>query len=306
MGSDSRWSTALEAIEGGDPAVLVAVVEHEGSVPGVAGTAMVVTPDRAVGTVGGGFVEHALIGRARAADGALLVPFVHDGEATDSMCSGRQLTAMLPLAQGDLPALRKLAEIERTGGTGTLVLSPAGIEADAERQRAVAFTHRDAEWRFQMPVGHLDTLTIVGGGHVGLALSRVMATLPFRIVVLDNRHGLPTMADNVWAHERRCIAWERVAEETACGEHAWAVIMTQGHRHDAEVLARLVELDLRYLGLMGSAAKIRSVFAKLEGEGVDRDRLARVRAPIGLPIGSHTPEEIAISIAAELIQLRNA
>ena len=81
--------------------------------------------------------------------------------------------------------------------------------------------------------------------------------------------------------------------------------MTQGHRHDADVLRRLIDHDLKYLGMMGSATKIWSVFAKLESEGVDRCKLDRVHAPIGIAIGSHTPEEIAVSIAAEIIKIRN-
>ncbi len=305
MAPTSRWAVAAESIRAQHPTVLVAVVEHEGSVPGTTGTTMVVTPDATAGTVGGGLAEHTLIETARFNPIAQLLPYFHDGETTDSVCSGRQLTALLPLTSQDLPSLDVLAEIERTGGVGTVVLQPTGLEASVGDQRATSFTRSDESWRFQMPVGHLDTLTIAGGGHVSLALSRVMTTLPFRVVVIDDREDLPTMANNQCAHSKHCVDWTEVGDYTAQGPHAWAVIMTQGHRHDAEVLRRLINHDLKYLGMMGSATKVWSVFAKLENEGIPRTLLDRVHAPIGLPIASHTPEEIAISIAAEIIKIRN-
>jgi xanthine dehydrogenase accessory factor len=132
-----------------------------------------------------------------------------------------------------------------------------------------------------------------------------MATLPFRIVVLDNRAELPTMAANHHAHELRVVDFERIADEVPEGERSWVVVMTFGHHHDREVVERLLGRRFRYLGLMGSLAKVRKMFADMVRDGADPDALARVRAPIGVPIGSHTPEEIAISVAAELVALRN-
>jgi xanthine dehydrogenase accessory factor len=140
---------------------------------------------------------------------------------------------------------------------------------------------------------------------VALALSRIMAILPFRIVVLDDRKHVPTMAQNHFASELKVIDYDDVAEHVEEGEHCWAAIMTHAHQADAEVLARLVTKDLRYLGMMGSKAKVTQILANLEATGTPRELLDRVYAPIGLSIGSHTPEEIAVSIAAEIIAARN-
>ena len=141
---------------------------------------------------------------------------------------------------------------------------------------------------------------------MALALSRVMATLPFRIVVLDNRSDLPTMADNVFAHETHVVDYGRIADHIAEGERSWVVIMTFGHTHDSIVLESLAGKPLRYLGLMGSTAKVERLFAIMRDGGVPEAHLARISAPVGVSIGSHTPEEIAISIAAEIIKLRNS
>lgn len=306
MTRSKHWDLAVRAVKRNQSAVLVVVVDHQGSVPGKTGALMVVTPEKIEGTVGGGLVEHQLIELSRQNPAVQLLPFAHDGEESDSICSGRQTFAVLPLDSDHLDALATLSTLDDEGRTGTLTLGPTGPSIEPSVTRARSFTSGHGIWSFVTPVGPLDTLTIVGGGHVGFALSRVMATLPFRIVVLDDRDDLPTLEDNTWAHATQQIRWDHVEQYVLEGERSWAVIMTRGHRHDTSVLKRLLPLDLRYLGMMGSAAKVRQVFSELEGEGISSAELSRVHAPIGVPIGSHTPEEIAISIAAEIVKLRNA
>jgi len=132
-----------------------------------------------------------------------------------------------------------------------------------------------------------------------------MATLPFRIIVLDNRENLPTMAANRYAHEQHVVDFDHIGDRVAEGDHSWVVIMTFGHVHDRKVLEGLLGKDFAYLGLMGSVAKVRQMYAAMEADGIDAKDLERVQAPVGVSIGSHTPEEIAISIAAEIIAVKN-
>lgn len=299
------WSVSADAIRQGQTPVLVAVVDHQGSVPGKPGALMVVTPSAVVGTIGGGLVEHQFIETARKRPNLQLTTFTHDGDTSDSICSGRQRLAVMPLGSEHLEAILQLAAIVENGRAATLRLSDTGIEVHDTAAGTVTFTEDGATWSSTIPIGPLDVLTIVGGGHVGLALSRVMSTLPFHIVVLDDRGDLPTMKANRWAHAFCRVPWDEVPTCVPEGPRSWAVIMTPGHRHDLEVLRKLLPLDLRYLGMMGSQAKVRQIFDQLTGEGVPRQALDRVQAPIGVPIASHTPEEIAISIAAEIIRIRN-
>jgi xanthine dehydrogenase accessory factor len=151
-----------------------------------------------------------------------------------------------------------------------------------------------------------DTLYIVGSGHVGLALSRVMSMLDFRIVVFDQRPDVDTLTRNVFAHEKRVLSFDRVGRHVRSGDRSYVAIMTHSHRSDEAVLRQLFGKRLRYVGLMASPRKAELVFDRLRSEGVPERLLRNVRSPIGLPIASHTPAEIAISIAAEIIQTRNA
>jgi xanthine dehydrogenase accessory factor len=113
------------------------------------------------------------------------------------------------------------------------------------------------------------------------------------------------MEDNIYAHETRVIDYDETVKHIPDGEHSYVVIMTHGHRHDQQVLAQLATREYAYLGMIGSQAKVAQVYSNLEAAGFDRSLLARVRAPIGIDIGSHRPAEIAISIAAEIVKMRN-
>lgn len=300
------WKHALHSLSDGLETILVVVVDHTGSVPGTTGATMVVSERACVGTVGGGVAEHEMIERAKRVHGSPeLITIEHTPRASGSLCSGQHTLALVPLIDDDLPSVHAIAETLESDGTGTLHLSHDGLAFDPDRVEPTRFDRRDGEWRFATPVGRLDTLHVIGGGHVALALSRVMATLPFRIVVLDDRPQLPTLMANSFAHETRVIDYSEVSEHVAAGDRSWVVVMTYGHENDALVLRQLLGQPFRYLGLLGSAAKVTQMFRKFREQGVPAAQLDRVSAPIGLPIGSHTPEEIAISIAAEIIQVRN-
>ncbi|MFV2072758.1 MAG: XdhC family protein [Thermoanaerobaculales bacterium] len=300
------WRHALAALRAHGRAVLVMVVDHSGSVPGVTGARLVVSEDGIAGTIGGGTAEMELVERARNHSGdAAIVRFRHTPNEGGTLCSGLQIFAIILLSQNDIQELQTLVGTLDADQTGTIELSPEGLRFHPGQAEPHVFSQDETSWSYRGPIGLEDTLYIIGGGHVSLALSRVMATLPFRIVVLDDRQELPTMAANSFAHEMRVVELDRVGEFVEEGEHSWAVIMTFGHKHDRMALEGLLGKKLAYLGLMGSAAKVQRLFKDLEAEGTPREDLDGVRAPVGLSIGSHTPEEIAISIAAEIIALRN-
>ena len=171
-----------------------------------------------------------------------------------------------------------------------------------------AFTFKTNEdWLYREEAGQRPTLTIIGGGHVGLALSRVMAELNFHIVVLDDRARLATMAANTYAQEKHVTSYNRIGRHVSEGSQSYVVIMTFGHLADERVLGQLAEKKTALPGdALGSPAKIAQIFTHLKKKGVAAASLKKVHAPVGLPIHSHTPEEIAISIAAEIIQVKNS
>lgn len=157
---------------------------------------------------------------------------------------------------------------------------------------------------FIEPVVPAETLYVFGAGHVGYHVARLGTSLGFAVHVVDDRERFAN-------RERFPDASEVVVDEIAawCGTHplprgAYALVVTRGHRHDLDCLRALVSQDLRYLGLIGSKAKVARVYEQLLAEGTTADRLRAVHAPVGLDIGAVTPEEIAVAIAAEIVAVR--
>jgi xanthine dehydrogenase accessory factor len=167
------------------------------------------------------------------------------------------------------------------------------------------FTQQGERWQYEETLGYADTVYIVGGGHVGLALSRALAPLELRIVVIDERPEVETLKRNRWAHEKCVVPFDSVAEEIPEGQGTYVIIATPQHSADESVLRQLVGKRLRYLGMLGSTTKVRQIMANMREDGFSEEELSSVRSPVGLPIGSHTPAEIAISIAAEIIKVKN-
>ena len=300
------WQYALESLSDGRRAVLVFVVDHSGSVPGVTGTRVVVSDSGFAGTIGGGAAEKQLVERASGHEGgAEIFRFRHTLSGGGTLCSGVQDFAIISLSQKDLEPLQSIVDTLENHRTGTLRLSPDGLVFEPGETSPHAFTGKNESWTYSGPIGLEDTLYIIGGGHVGLALSRVIATLPFRIVILDNREDLPTMRANRYSHEQHVVDFDHVGDHVAEGDRSWVVIMTFGHIHDRKVLEGLLGKKLAYLGLMGSEAKVRQMYAAMVADGMPESAVEGVRAPLGMSIGSHTPEEIAISVAAEIIAVRN-
>jgi xanthine dehydrogenase accessory factor len=147
-------------------------------------------------------------------------------------------------------------------------------------------------------------LYVIGAGHVGYHLARLAQTVGFRIHVLDDREKFANKERFPQAEEvvvETIPEWLRRAEIPA---NAYVVIVTRGHRHDLDALRALAARDLRYLGLIGSKAKVKRIYDALQEEGMPPECLGRVNAPVGLDIGAVSPEEIAVAILAELIAVR--
>ena len=158
----------------------------------------------------------------------------------------------------------------------------------------------------QMDV-HIDPLEptphlyIVGAGHVGWYLGRLAAEAGFRLHVVDDREKFASGDRFPGAEE---VVVEPIPEwlhRTELPHSAFVVVVTRGHTHDLDAMRALAARDLKYLGLIGSRAKVRRIFDLLAAEGLPPECLARVHAPIGLDIGAVSPAEIAVSILAELV-----
>jgi xanthine dehydrogenase accessory factor len=155
------------------------------------------------------------------------------------------------------------------------------------------------------PIEPSPELYVIGAGHVGFHLAKLAHEVGFRVHVVDDREKFANA-------ERFPHAAEVVVEDipawisrTHLPQHVYVVIVTRGHTNDLDALRALAPKDLRYLGLIGSRAKVARIYDALAEEGTPTDLLKRVHAPIGLDIGAVTPQEIAVSILAELIAVKH-
>ena len=126
----------------------------------------------------------------------------------------------------------------------------------------------------------------------------------FKIHLLDDRDGLNTFVDNDFAHVKLTVDYTRISDFVPEGNTHYVVIMTVGYRSDDVVLRGLLSKNFKYIGLLGSQSKVNTMFQNLRNEGAGESVLRKIHAPIGISLKSQTPEEIAVSIAAEIIKVR--
>ncbi len=159
---------------------------------------------------------------------------------------------------------------------------------------------------YEEKLGFKNNLYIIGGGHCALALSELMSKMDFHISLFDDRASLNTLAKNEFVDEKRIIdSYENIGEFIESGANVYVVVMTLGYKFDEIVIRKLFHKNFKYFGVLGSKAKMKTLLKNLEKENFDKEKLKQIRTPIGLKINSRTPEEIAVSIAAEIIAVKN-
>lgn len=156
---------------------------------------------------------------------------------------------------------------------------------------------------FVEPILPQPMLYLFGGGHISMAVARAAGAAGFAIGVVDDRGAFANAERFPMAHEIHTTyeeAFEKIHPNAAC----YLIIVTRGHKEDMRVLGWAVRTPARYIGMIGSKRKVLSVYKALENDGYHPEEFQRVYAPMGLEIGALSPEEIAISIVAELIAVR--
>jgi xanthine dehydrogenase accessory factor len=304
------WQFILDKLSGTQNVMLLYVLESEGSSPGRKGFKMAVAAGGTFcGTIGGGIMEHKLVEKAKSIlqqseKTVLLMRQHHDKEHANNqsgmICSGSQLNAFIPLTISDKLTIEKIISARK----GSIQLSPKGLQFVDETATNLQY-NTDADWLYSEAINQQPVIHIIGGGHVGLALSELMNFLGFYIKLYDDRPELNTIAANSFAHEKHIVNYDLTADHFTNIENDYAVIMTIGYRTDKTVLKQLLDKPFLYLGLLGSDHKIKTLFKELSEEGVSKELLAKIFSPIGLNISSKTAKEIAVSIAAEIIQKKN-
>lgn len=319
----------------GYPVASATIATHEGSTPRSAGSKMLLLKDGSMaGTVGGGLVEAQVLDALRSIleSGAReVLSFDLTSELAakaDMICGGRLQVFVDHIPATETSLFQKLESLlalgqrcllltDREAGERSLItdeqvfgrLLPDDKLHTARTLgvdiQAPVFLEQERERWFLEPWMAADPLIILGAGHVSRPTAQIAALVGFQVTVLDdrpefaNRERFPDVYDvAVLPDFDACLPGQTLTPNTS------VVIVTRGHLHDKTVLALILRTNAGYIGMIGSRRKRQAIYDQLLAEGFTQADLDRVHCPIGLSIDAETPEEIAVSIVAELIQSR--
>ena len=302
------FTTLLYEMEKHHDTVLCTIIADSGSTPRGKGAQMLVGDAGLLsGTIGGGAVEGGAIALGRTLlreRGSAVHEYKlrhNDGEDIGMVCGG-DVTVHLQFIAADDPVWRELAGsvLQRIAlrQPGALVLA---LDGGAPALQDAPETD-SAHFALPLPIGQRAVL--FGAGHCSLALCPLLTTVGFRVTVVDDRPELVTKERFPTADAVICCDLDRVTETVPIGEEDYVVVMTNGHSHDFAVQEQVLRGRYAYIGVIGSRAKTASVNARLREAGISEAAIASVHTPIGTAIKAVTPEEIAVSIAGEMICVR--
>lgn len=307
----------INYLEKDNEVMLVTVLHHYGSTPRKAGANMIVLKEQTEGTIGGGSIEYQaiLLARKLLEKKQSLVKdyFLTKNERDDigMICGGKMLVAFCYLTKADLIELNNIKtylsqnkpcwfdlEIKEQFKLKITALK------DKLHQNNSCFIKDENRIFFTLPIIQKGTVYIFGGGHISRELVQLLNNVAFNCVVIDNDPALITKQklENV---KYQIMPFEQIEQNIAFDHEDYAIIVTRGHEFDALVLKQVLKQQLTYVGMIGSKKKIKATYERLKKEaGYQDEDFNNVYAPIGLAIGAQTPEEIAIAICAQLIQVR--
>lgn len=323
-----------EKLSHGEDLVLVTVIASSGATPRGAGARMIVGKEgRICGTIGGGAVEYRsekiaaeLLEKKESAErdfsltkddvqklgmicgGAVNVFFKYISSDDSEVLNIAEKAEELFKKGGDLWIISEISDNGRLGlystETGYIgVDAPAWVDEALTRhpQRII----NDGRDFYVEQINSSGRVYVFGCGHVAQELVPVLSHVGFRCVALDDRPEFAKRELFESAEEVKLIDFQHLSDYINVTEEDYACVMTRGHAYDAIVQAQLLQTDACYIGVIGSAHKKAGVYARLKEEyGFDDSVFERITSPIGLKIKAKTPAEIAISIAAQLIEFR--
>ena len=287
----------LAEADAGRPAALCVVLRTRGSTPQRPGATMLVRADSGtLGTLGGGGIE-AEVGRrafdllGAGASVSLEFELDHDHGGEDTLiCGGGMMIGVNVVAPAsDLTPYRRAV---------------AGAERREPAWFPLTVVHEGSPLTYRIHLEVTPVLLIAGAGHVGHAVAKLAVELGFHVIVVDDRSDVASVERFPAPIERRIGDIPSLLREYPVNANTFVVIVTRGHEHDRQALEAVIGRPARYVGMMGSQRKARAVLDGLRAVGVPAEQIDQVHSPIGVPIGSVTVPEIAVSIMAEVVQHR--
>ena len=308
------WNRISEELENDRPVFLAVVVGHEKGSPGTESAQLLVTEGgESLGTIGGGIMEARLLEEANEAlQGEARTPVLRvlhhkqtdKREVSGLICGGAQSMVTAVLDSRYRPLVADVCERLKSGKEGTVTFSSAGITlGDEDLDQPSAFvTGEGDDWMAHLGLFNRRRLLIVGCGHCGSALARQMMPLDFHVTVVEPRTDLPGYQELPEGIE---VVNNPYTEAGKFDDHArltFAVVMTPSYSDDVDAVAGLLPHPFPFIGVMGSPVKLKKIKEELLNRGFAEADWNRLTAPVGLSIDSDTPAEIAVSIAAQVVQ----
>jgi xanthine dehydrogenase accessory factor len=320
--------------------MLATIISTTGSTPASAFSKMLVTEGgtRLTGTVGGGCVEADVLRAASKLHtenrAAILTFHLNEDEYVQGLICGGSLDVLIePIDATAIPLFQRLHARSEQGEDSVLatMISENGtivskdlldahntstgwkeVEIPDLFEELRKCLHRHQTRRIKLegaevllePIAGTPSLIIYGGGHVSKFISHAATMAGFLVTIVDDRPEYANARRFPEAKETLALDSSRAFDTLRINPSTYVVIVTRGHRYDEEILERAVYTDARYIGMIGSRRKVLTTYERLIERGVAPEQLKRVHAPMGIEIGSATPEEIGISVVAELIAVR--
>jgi xanthine dehydrogenase accessory factor len=336
-----KWVSAVNEMLGRkQPLVMALIMSQEGSTPRTTGTRMMIGADGYVGTIGGGRIEASVMETARemlCKPGAVTISFDLTSEIADAMdmvCGGKLEILIDSIAPNEtnrlfFSSLHQMLDQRQKGlmvtellESGVLQVRRAVLREDGvvigtpdfkmeidsipKKLRAPILIQSGDRRLFIEPVMAPGTVYLFGAGHVSLQTAILAKRVGFEVVVLDDRMEFANTTRFSDADDVRVPAsFELAFEGLEIHADSYLVILTRGHLHDKTVLQQALKTPAGYIGMIGSRKKRDAIYQALENDGFTAKDFQKVHCPIGLSIGAQTPEEIAVSIVAELIHARS-
>lgn len=310
------WKAIQLSLINNNKVALLIVCESSNSAPGKKGFKMALDKNGVLsGTIGGGIMENNLITDSldylKTENVTIIKTLYHNSsnhnENSGLICGGKQTFIIKVLNESNIPLVDEIISRIENQTEAILKITKEIIQISENNNliEKYSFNYLDENnFEYKEKLGVNDTLYIIGGGHVGLAVSKVFSNLNFYIVIIDHRKDVATLKENSFVNETIITYYDKVCDIIKEGDNSYVVIVSSQHIGDETALKSIIRKKVKYVGMMGSKKKIKTIFDNLIESGIDKKVLDKVHSPIGLEIGAETPDEIAISIAAEVIKVK--
>lgn len=339
MNDRQIYNKAAQLIEAGQNIAIVTVISAAGSTPGKVGYKMLLWGENAqtLGTVGGGLIEAQMITTAKnllSKPQTRLCAFNLDGMPADNkpICGGAIELLIETFDKNSLQLFNDLSSDDNLTGAAlisfispeeppkkillkdtdnpdtfsNLNLAPQTIESINEliEKEQTAKITSDAEQIFVETIPLQPKLFIFGAGHLACHISKYAKSLNFNVTIWDDRPEFANKDRFPDADKIIVDGFENALDKVALNDDSYIVIVTREHKSDELILEQALKTSAKYIGMIGSRKKTSAILKTLKENNIPQQALNRVYSPIGISIGALTPEEIALSIVAELVKIK--